>query len=212
MIKYTRQEAKALGLPKCYGSVCTKHPEADGARFVSGSCVTCAVERNNKYRAADPEKTHQHRLRSQAKTAEKRRIDGEAKAKKLEADRLYRLANKEKFRASVLAWSAKNPEKVKLYAARTKAKNKGAVNARTVARRLAKIKRTPAWLTEDDHWLIEQAYELAALRTKLFGFSWHVDHKLPLQGKSVSGLHTPLNLQVLPATDNIRKGNRFEVV
>jgi hypothetical protein len=50
-------------------------------------------------------------------------------------------------------------------------------------RRAAKIQRTPAWLTEDDHWIIEEAYELATLRTKLFGFPWHVDHIIPLQGK-----------------------------
>ena len=80
--------------------------------------------------------------------------------------------------------------------------------AKETRRRSAKIQRTPAWLTVDDLWIIEQAYELAALRTKMFGFSWHVDHILPLQGKTVSGLHVPLNLQVIPAVDNIRKGNR----
>lgn len=35
-MKHTRQEAKALGLPTCYGSVCDKHPELDGFRRVSG--------------------------------------------------------------------------------------------------------------------------------------------------------------------------------
>jgi hypothetical protein len=68
--------------------------------------------------------------------------------------------------------------------------------------------RYPKWITADDRWMIEQAYELAALRTKIFGFSWHVDHIAPLQGKTVSGLHVPTNLQVIPAVDNIRKGNR----
>jgi len=68
--------------------------------------------------------------------------------------------------------------------------------------------RYPKWLTADDRWMIEQTYELAALRTKMFGFSWHVDHIVPLQGKTVSGLHVPTNLQVIPAIDNIQKGNR----
>jgi hypothetical protein len=74
-----------------------------------------------------------------------------------------------------------------------------------------KLQRTPIWNTEEDMWMIEQAYELAALRTKMFGFVWHVDHIIPLQGKLVSGLHVPTNLQVVPALHNLAKGNRFAV-
>jgi hypothetical protein len=83
--------------------------------------------------------------------------------------------------------------------------------ARTALRRLTKNQRTPAWLTEDDCWMMEQAYDLAALRTKLSGFQWHVDHIIPLQGVVVSGLHVPTNLQVIPWLDNVKKHNRFEV-
>ena len=77
--------------------------------------------------------------------------------------------------------------------------------------RAAKMQRTPKWLTEDDHWMMEQTYEFAALRTKMFGFAWHVDHIVPLQGQLVSGLHVPWNLQVIPAAENISKNNNFEV-
>jgi hypothetical protein len=84
--------------------------------------------------------------------------------------------------------------------------------AKETKRRAAKINRTPAWLTEDDNWMIEQAYELASLRTKMFGFNWEVDHVLPLQGKIISGLHIPINLQVIPAILNRQKNNRYEVV
>lgn len=77
-------------------------------------------------------------------------------------------------------------------------------------RQAAKLQRTPAWLTADDLWLIREAYELARLRTELFGFPWHVDHIYPLQGRRVSGLHVPTNLQVIPGVENCRKNNSFE--
>ena len=58
-------------------------------------------------------------------------------------------------------------------------------------------------------WLIKEVYELAQLRTKLFGFSWHVDHIIPLKGKLVSGLHVIENLQVIPGIENIIKKNSY---
>ena len=74
------------------------------------------------------------------------------------------------------------------------------------------LNRTPAWLTEDDLWAIKETYALAALRTKMLGFAWHVDHIIPLRGRNVSGLHVPENLQVIPAIYNLRKTNKYEGV
>jgi hypothetical protein len=79
-------------------------------------------------------------------------------------------------------------------------------------RRAAILQRTPKWLTDDDLWIIEQAYELAALRAKMFGFPWHVDHIVPLQGKLVSGLHVPENLQVIPGSENVKKSNKYVAI
>jgi hypothetical protein len=212
MIKLTRQEAIAQGLKYCYGSLCKKHPEMDGYRRVCGSCVECARNRIRNTRANDPEKYKQEMQKSNAKVALKRKTDPEAKAAKLITDKIYRAENKQKFRESIVAWSKNNPDKVKLYAKRTKQKNSGTVNKLTAERRAAKLQRTPSWLTEDDVWMIGQAYDLAAVRSKMFGFSWHVDHTIPLQGKNVSGLHVPENLQVIPGVENVRKSNRYEVV
>lgn len=112
----------------------------------------------------------------------------------------YRAANGRKLEKS-------NPEVKRKY--KNTLKGKANTRANDAKRRAAKMQRTPAWLTEEDHWMIEQAYELAALRTKLFGFSWHVDHVLPLQGKEVSGLHVIENLQVIPWIENIKKANKL---
>lgn len=82
--------------------------------------------------------------------------------------------------------------------------------AKAAKRRAAKLLRTPKWLTADDLFMIEEAYHLAKLRTELLGVQYHVDHILPLQGKKVSGLHVPANLQVIPAKENLKKSNRHE--
>jgi len=92
------------------------------------------------------------------------------------------------------AYAKKNPQKICAMASK---------------RRASIRNRTPSWLTTDDFWLIEEAYSLAQMRTKLFGFKWHVDHILPLHGKKVSGFHVPTNLQVIPATVNQRKAASF---
>ena len=212
MTRYTRQEAKLRGFPACYGSLCPKHPELEGHRRVSGACVECARVQLRARRAANPDKTRsQHKVSSDT-ARKKRNADPVLRQKHLATHIAYRKANREKCAAVIVAWSKANPEKVKEYARRTKAKNRGVVNANTAKRRLSKIHRTPTWLTSDDYWLIGEVYELAALRTKMFGFAWHVDHIIPLQGKNVSGLHVPLNLRVIPGAENVNKSNQYEVV
>ena len=76
-------------------------------------------------------------------------------------------------------------------------------------RKLDKLSRTPAWLTDDDFWMMGEMYHLAEIRTKTTGIVWHVDHVIPLRGKTVSGFHVPSNLRVITAQENMKKGNRY---
>lgn len=109
-------------------------------------------------------------------------------------------------------WRKNNPnhENTKIIKTRWKKENVGLVRALTIKRRLSKINRTPIWLSDDDHWMIKEIYDLASLRSKLTKIKWHVDHIIPLQGKNVSGLHIPWNLQILTAKENIKKRNIFD--
>lgn len=87
--------------------------------------------------------------------------------------------------------------------------NKGKINALVSARKKYIKQRTPKWVNTEEMWLIKEVYDLSTKRTKMTGFVWHVDHIIPLQGKTVSGLHVMANLQVIPGVDNIRKKNKY---
>jgi hypothetical protein len=144
--------------------------------------------------------------------------------KKKERDRVYRKNNKEKRRAYNIEWEKNNPEYRKTYEAewnknnpeKLKAKdakwakaNPAKRAAKQMRRQAKKLKATPSWLTEEHHGQILEFYELAQELQWLSEEPLQVDHIIPLQGENVSGLHVPWNLQILPKSMNISKGNRF---
>jgi hypothetical protein len=122
-------------------------------------------------------------------------------------------ADPEKGKLRVREWVEKNRARHNEKCARWVKNNKATVNARTARRYASRKNATPAFVEEnvDFMWMIQQAYELAKLRTKTTGIIWEVDHEIPLRGKFVSGLHTPWNLRVVPRAENRRKSNTFHV-
>jgi hypothetical protein len=183
-------QAKAKGVTRYFTGVACKHGHVAERLVSSRACTMCMQEKLAAYR-----------IKNRSTLLEKKRI----------AQKLYTACNPEKIVATRKATMAKHRKARNAEKAAWARKNAGRVLAWTRQRQLAKIQRTPAWLTEDDYWVIEQAYELAQLRTRLFGFPWHVDHALPLRGETVSGLHVPTNLRVIPGAENSKKGNRMEV-
>jgi hypothetical protein len=123
-----------------------------------------------------------------------------------QATKRYYDANKEKCFAATKVWKEKSGMGYE-YTKRSRAKNPSLMHFANAKRHAAKMNRTPAWLNAG-HWLeIESVYKYcSALR--VVGLDYEVDHIIPLQGKLVSGLHAPWNLQVLPASENASKGNR----
>lgn len=129
-----------------------------------------------------------YRLRNSVWDANKRKINPEWAAARREARRLaYAQA----------------------YAVRPEIRLKAYMLARN--RQLLKAKRTPQWLTDEDYRIIDAKYAMAKWLSEAVGVAYHVDHLIPLKGKLVSGLHTPDNLAVVLAKENMAKGNKWEV-
>lgn len=108
-----------------------------------------------------------------------------------ETSKIWAKVNSERKRKTDDAWGKRNPDKI---------------NAKNARRRAVKLKRTPVW---SEKFFIDEIYHLAKIRTELTGIKWHVDHIIPLNSEYVSGLHCETNLQVIPAKENISKGNRY---
>lgn len=119
--------------------------------------------------------------------------------------------NAETKRSKALEYYYADHEKSKkLQLARQKLRPEVAASC-SAKHRASKLQRTPAWLTNFDKLKIKCLYSVAAMLTRENNEPWHVDHVIPLQGKLVSGLHVPSNMQVLRGVDNISKHNNFEV-
>ena len=116
--------------------------------------------------------------------------------------------NPKKYVEHAARWSKANPEKVKAMHLRANRANPGRRNLWTANYRSAKDLRTPSWLNAGHTLEFESIYGYCASLRKC-GLDYHVDHVVPLRGTTVSGLHVPWNLQVIPGSDNTQKGNRF---
>lgn len=65
---------------------------------------------------------------------------------------------------------------------------------------------TPKWC---DREAIKGIYVSCKIKTLITGIPHHVDHVIPLAGKQACGLHVHQNLRIIPATENLRKSNKF---
>ena len=80
-----------------------------------------------------------------------------------------------------------------------KENNRSLLASKEAARRAAKLNRTPSWAN------LEKIKEFYLNCPE----GYHVDHIIPLQGETISGLHVETNLQYLPAKENLSKGNKW---
>lgn len=115
---------------------------------------------------------------------------------------------KEKTKLSSQNWYKNNKAHRNAVANEHYLNNKPMYNAKSAKRRAAKLNRMLQWGKEKLKPDIDIWYTRAKLATLFMGEEYQVDHIVPLQGKSVSGLHVPWNLQLLTKSENSSKGNR----
>ena len=147
-------------------------------------CKECSKAKVNAYAAENREAV---RERNKASGAKFRASNREREATRL---RDFYLANKPARRAAETKW---------------RTANKSVHNRIQADRRARKLKATPTWA---DRKYIALFYELARLESERLGVEVHVDHIVPLKSSRVCGLHCEHNLQLLVASENLKKSNR----
>lgn len=189
LLPKTRAEAKAVGAPYYFTGLPCKHGHI-APRKTKGACLEClknewdsAKVKRADYFAAYNKSEAGKKAKARYYTNNKDLVKARANNADPEAKRLWRAK-----------YAKANPEQIKSY-----------VNMRRRRFRQA----TPTWLTKEDKLAIRAVYLEAARLTRSTGERYAVDHIVPLQGATVSGLHVPWNLQVLRHTENSRKSNRL---
>ena len=172
--------------------------DASGPMGRARRCRECDVAYLRAWREKNSQKVAQYRAAYRARNSEKYRAN-------------Y-AANPERFRARSRAYYAMHREEHLERMAQYQRNNPDVFSAHEAKRRAAKLQATPAWLTETDFEMMKVSYAMRDALSERYGFKFHVDHIIPLQGENVCGLHVPTNLQVIPASENMSKHNKTQVL
>ncbi len=119
-------------------------------------------------------------------------------------------------------WRLDNPgcraeehqRKAKRKGIKTRAQYEADRRANMIGRKASSLKyahkRNAQTKTTDEltDFVVEEMRDMAELRKAHSGFEWHIDHTIPINHKKVCGLHHWSNLQLVPASWNVKKGNR----
>lgn len=188
---------------------CKARDKANYLKNREAKLAKCAIRRSEK-KAEIAEYMVGYYLRNRdsvlARSAEYRKRP-EVMERERERQKMYYAARSAEIQAKRLA--AMTPERrdrFNRYLKQHYEANKPTYIAKGGKRRAVKLRATAAWADLD---AIRRIYLMAEKISRETGIRHHVDHVIPLRGKTVSGLHVENNLQIIPATQNRRKANRL---
>ncbi len=128
-------------------------------------------------------------------------------AKVLASQRSRANINRNKNHTARKAWEQRNPKAALESFRRYRERNRAQIRARLAVSKEGREKRRVLWANQD---AILDIYRQAELMTRITGRLHVVDHIIPLQGRTVSGLHVETNLRVIEHNENARKHNAWE--
>jgi hypothetical protein len=123
--------------------------------------------------------------------------------------KMYYIKNKESICIKQKVHKENNKENIKIANKLYYQENKDSAYKRRGLRSRTTIDQTPAWLTRNQRKEIRSFYKKAQELSRNTGIKYSVDHIIPIISKYVCGLHIPINLRVIPLSDNLSKGNRI---
>jgi len=128
-------------------------------------------------------------------------------ARVLASQRSRATINREKNRAARKTWEERNPTAALESFKRYRERNRAKIRARLAVSKQGREKRRALWANQD---AILAIYLQAEIMTRTTGRLHVVDHIIPLQGRTVSGLHVETNLRVIEHHENAHKHNAWE--
>ena len=186
-----------MGLPRYFTSIPCIRGHISPRLVSNATCVACAKakkgEKGSKALAAEAMR------RRRAKDPEALRSQ----------ERARRANNPDVFRARDRArWAGGKADRQAEWLKADRLVRPWVYAERARRRKMAVRRATPKWLTREQRGEIVAFYKEAHRMSQETGVKHHVDHIVPLGGVGICGLHVPWNLQVITATDNLKKGNR----
>lgn len=210
--KQARQAAMESGASTYFHGIPCKNGHVAPRQTSNGACTECTYQRNKTDKVKQYKKQHKKDNRDKYLQHQRRR-----RAENLEEMREYHRNYFQQNKERLVAQSRKRHlerlkeedeyrDKVKAQRKKWRENNRAYMCQYSNMRSKRVAQATPSWVNVESLLL---KYKERETMSRLTGVTHHVDHRVPIKGKNVCGLHVPWNLRVITAEHNLSKHNKW---